>query len=71
MCKCSQDTNQRVFITRDVRDVHIVGGGGDIFEFLASEDLRVLEMKYVSDRVRKRVELQMAGWAVRTSIATR
>ena len=33
------DVDQLVFSTGDVGDIHVVGGGGDIFQFLASEDI--------------------------------
>lgn len=34
------DVEERVFSSGNVGDVHVVGGGGDIFELLAGEDLR-------------------------------
>lgn len=33
-----------VFLAVDVRDVHVVGGGAEIFELLASEDVNRNEM---------------------------
>lgn len=33
-----------VFLALDVRDVHVVGGGAEIFELFASEDVNRNEM---------------------------
>ena len=33
------DVDQLVFSTGDVGDIHVVGGGGDIFQFLPGEDI--------------------------------
>ena len=37
-------TDQLVFLALNVRDVHVVGGGAEIFEFLAGEDVDGDEM---------------------------
>lgn len=37
-------TYKLVLATRDVGDVHVVGGGGEILELLASEDVNSNEM---------------------------
>jgi hypothetical protein len=39
-----EKTNELIFFTADVRDLHVVGGGGQIFIFLASEDVEAHKM---------------------------
>jgi hypothetical protein len=37
-------THQLVFLTEDIWDIHVVGGGAKFFEFLAGEDIDSDEM---------------------------